>query len=114
MLQPATPAQARTAQDAVQDVMRGLCQSLPAYVWLAALSQLASRICHPNTIVQKTTRNIVGKVLQAYPHQVSICFLKATRRILYILKSRLQTMITGFQPDRVRQRSAATLLTVWA
>ena len=50
--------------------MRGLCQSLPAYVWLAALSQLTSRICHPNTIVQRTTRNIVGKVLQAYPHQV--------------------------------------------
>ncbi len=53
--------------------MRGLCQSLPAYVWLAALSQLTSRITHPNTVVQKTTRNIVCKVLQAYPHQVWIC-----------------------------------------
>ena len=54
----------------MQEAMKNLFRSLPAYVWLVALSQLTSRICHPNGDVQNLTRRIVGKVLRTYPHQV--------------------------------------------
>lgn len=52
-----------------------LASSLPQYAWLTVLPQLISRICHQNIEVQKATRQIITRVTQAYPQQVSMSHL---------------------------------------
>ena len=39
----------------VTNVMQDLSKRLPMYVWLMALSQLTSRICHPHMETQRIT-----------------------------------------------------------
>jgi hypothetical protein len=53
----------------VQDIMGEMLRSLPPYVWLVALPQLTSRICHPHFETQRFTQHILTRVTQAFPHQ---------------------------------------------
>lgn len=55
----------------VNGIIAELRRTLPSYVFLVALSQLTSRICHPNATVAKITRDTVQHVAEAYPNQVS-------------------------------------------
>lgn len=43
-------------------------KTLPTYIWLTALSQLVSRICHPETIVRNTIIDILIDLIWAHPH----------------------------------------------
>ena len=62
--------QDQARQTEVFPVMQGLVKSLPMYVWLVALSQLTSRICHPHEETKLLTQHILTRVIAAFPHQV--------------------------------------------
>ena len=62
-------AQEGKARGAVQDIMGEMLRGLPPYVWLVALPQLTSRICHPHAETQRFTQHILTRVTQAFPHQ---------------------------------------------
>lgn len=62
--------QERTAQADVQTVMQRLVKDLPLYVWLVALPQLTSRICHPHQATQDMTQHILTRLTASYPQQV--------------------------------------------
>ena len=62
--------QDRAVRTDVYTVMHGLAKSLPMYVWLVALSQLTSRICHPHDETKLLTQHILTRVIAAFPHQV--------------------------------------------
>ena len=51
--------------------MQDLSKRLPMYVWLVALSQLTSRICHPHVETQRITQHILTRVTAQFPHQVT-------------------------------------------
>lgn len=55
----------------VNGIVSELRRTLPSYVFLVTLSQLTSRICHPNNQVARITRDIVQHVAEAYPNQVT-------------------------------------------
>lgn len=57
-----------------------LRKQLPSYVFLVALSQLSSRICHSHPTVARITRDIVQHVAEAYPNQVSQTLLKSRQK----------------------------------
>ena len=63
--------QERTAQADVQLVMQRVVKELPLYVWLVALPQLTSRICHPHQPTQDMTQHILTRLTASYPQQVS-------------------------------------------
>ncbi|UPR01432.1 phosphatidylinositol kinase [Chloropicon primus] len=54
----------------VSDLMLSFLKKVPKAVWLAALPQLISRICHPHPDVLKFTKHILSRTLHAYPDQV--------------------------------------------
>ena len=51
-------------------MMSGLIKALPLYVWLVALPQLTSRICHPHQETQGQIQHILTRLTCAYPQQV--------------------------------------------
>ena len=53
--------------------MQDLSKRLPMYVWLVALSQLTSRICHPHVETQRITQHILTRVTAQFPQQVCPC-----------------------------------------
>ena len=61
------------ARGAVVDIMREVLATLPLYVWLVALPQLTSRVCHPHAETQKFTQHVLTRVTQAFPHQARRC-----------------------------------------
>ena len=67
--------QERSARSEVINVMQDLSKRLPMYVWLTALSQLTSRICHPHVETQRITQHILTRVTAQFPHQVNYLFL---------------------------------------
>ena len=54
----------------ISDLMLVFLKKVPQAVWLAALPQLISRICHPHTDVLKFIKHILSRTLHAYPDQV--------------------------------------------
>ncbi|KAJ1736119.1 hypothetical protein LPJ61_000169 [Coemansia biformis] len=50
-------------------VIANLAKRLPAYYFLVVLSQLVSRICHPNEDVFSVLEGIILRVLEQYPQQ---------------------------------------------
>lgn len=44
--------------------------SLPSYYFMAALSLLLSRVCHPHAGISDRTINILAQLLEDYPHQM--------------------------------------------
>lgn len=43
---------------------------IPMNLWLTALPQLISRLCHTNKDVSEITKGIIAKILNTYPQQV--------------------------------------------
>lgn len=68
-------AQERSARSEVINVMQGSSKTLPLYVWLVALPQLISRICHPHLETQRITQHILTRVTSSYPQQVALLCL---------------------------------------
>lgn len=66
----APSAKDRECAAAVAALMQELARSVPLHVWLTALPQLTSRICHSDAEVAGVTRGIITRVTQVYPHQV--------------------------------------------
>lgn len=56
-------------EEDVKELMRSLATSVPLHVWLCALPQLTSRICHSDPDVASLTRDMLTRLTQAYPHQ---------------------------------------------
>ena len=67
---PRCSAQERNARTAAINVMQDLGKHLPLYVWLVALPQLTSRVCHAHAETQRITQHILTRVTAAFPHQV--------------------------------------------
>ena len=65
----AAEAAERAQQGEVKALMRSLARSVPLHVWLCALPQLTSRICHADAEVAALTREMLTRLTQAYPHQ---------------------------------------------
>jgi len=59
----------REAARAVISQMASVTKSVPLHVWLTALPQLISRICHGNSEVATLIRMIVTQVTAAFPQQ---------------------------------------------
>ncbi|KAF6176279.1 hypothetical protein GIB67_023570 [Kingdonia uniflora] len=53
----------------IMSIMRGCLKDLPKYLWLTALPQLVSRICHQNDDIVRLVKIIITSVLQNYPQQ---------------------------------------------
>jgi serine/threonine-protein kinase ATR len=54
----------------LHEEMRLGISKIPMYVWLGAMPQLISRVCHDNPAVKKELSNLIQKVFQAFPKQV--------------------------------------------
>jgi len=54
----------------VNAVVQEFAKSLPTSAWLAVLPQLISRVCHPNAVVNRITKDIITRVLLRFPQQV--------------------------------------------
>ena len=79
--------------------MHGCVRDLPAHLWLAALPQLISRVCHQNDDVVKQLKAILTKVVQTYPQQ-SLWYMASVSK-----------SIVAARKEQVRRR-AATLFRV--
>lgn len=65
-------AQAKLEQQVLADmnaIVNEAGRTLPAYEWLMCFPQVASRVCHPNSVVVSGVRQIMINVLRAYPTQ---------------------------------------------
>ncbi|XP_008550901.1 serine/threonine-protein kinase atr [Microplitis demolitor] len=49
-------------------IMDLYADGLPNFMWLTALSQLISRICHPETTIRTVLNKILANLIVAYPH----------------------------------------------
>ncbi|KAK9807336.1 hypothetical protein WJX73_002849 [Symbiochloris irregularis] len=61
--------QEKATRNEIFNVMQSLAKHLPMYVWLVALSQLTSRICHAHNETKLLTQHILTRVIAAFPHQ---------------------------------------------
>ena len=57
------------AARAVFDQMQTLVKIIPLHVWLTALPQLISRVCHAHAEVAALTKHVITKVLEGFPQQ---------------------------------------------
>jgi serine/threonine-protein kinase ATR len=53
----------------MNSAMEKLCDRVPSYVWLSGLSQLKSRISHPNADLRATLCKIIERVIRSHPQQ---------------------------------------------
>ncbi|GAB4817356.1 hypothetical protein N2152v2_004402 [Parachlorella kessleri] len=63
------PAQERKPIADVHQHMRDFAKRIPLHLWLTALPQLISRMCHSNKQVGDVTKGIISKILEGYPQQ---------------------------------------------
>lgn len=61
--------QEKGAQRSAANEMRSLVKTLPPYVWLVALPQLTSRICHPHRDTQTLMQHLLTRITAAFPQQ---------------------------------------------
>ncbi|BDA43155.1 Serine/threonine-protein kinase ATR at C-terminar half [Coccomyxa sp. Obi] len=73
----------RTARTEVINIMSGNIKTLPLYVWLVALPQLISRICHPHLDTQKMIQHLLTRVTGAYPHQTLWALASVSKSTVY-------------------------------
>ncbi|KAK9914842.1 hypothetical protein WJX75_001188 [Coccomyxa subellipsoidea] len=73
----------RSARSEVINVMQGFSKTLPLYVWLVALPQLISRICHPHLETQRITQHILTRVTSAYPQQTLWALASVSKSTVY-------------------------------
>jgi serine/threonine-protein kinase ATR len=67
----------------LHDEMRTAISKIPMYVWLGAMPQLISRVCHDNPTVKEILGGLIQKVFRAFPKQVmwmAVGVLRATHR----------------------------------
>lgn len=62
-------AQELAALPAATKIVSSLRDRVPSAVWMAALPQLISRVCHPQADVATLTRSIIAAAAQAHPQQ---------------------------------------------
>ena len=62
--------QVQAAGTTISGIMRDASKRVPSYIWLLALPQLISRICHSNPEVNELNKYIICHVAAAFPQQV--------------------------------------------
>jgi len=62
-------ARERKAREAALDAMAKLAARAPLAVWLPALPQLTSRLCHAHAETRGVTRALLVRIAAAHPHQ---------------------------------------------
>lgn len=60
----------QAAGNTIAGIMRDAAKRVPSYIWLLALPQLISRICHSNSDVNELNKHIITHVTAAFPQQV--------------------------------------------
>ena len=70
--QQLTPEQQKDRKVAlkVTSDLKSFAQSLPLYVWLPALPQLTSRLCHPHQEVSNLVREMLYRLVKHFPNHV--------------------------------------------
>jgi serine/threonine-protein kinase ATR len=49
--------------------MKLALKMIPTYVWLSAMPQIISRVCHDNPSVKLLLSTLIQKMFRYYPHQ---------------------------------------------
>ncbi|KAJ2310176.1 hypothetical protein H4S02_003575, partial [Coemansia sp. RSA 2611] len=96
--------------------MTNMARRLPAYSFLVVLSQLVSRICHPNDDVHELLEMIILRVLELYPQQAlwqlvgvqrSTYAARASRASALLAKARLKSSASGMGVGELVQQATA-------
>jgi serine/threonine-protein kinase ATR len=80
--------------DQVNVYIRKCLKSLPTFQFLSAISQLTSRISHPNQTVQIILDQILGSVLVQYPQQTLWHIIPVLKSSDQLRKSRASSVIS--------------------
>ncbi|KAJ3040430.1 serine/threonine-protein kinase M1 [Rhizophlyctis rosea] len=73
----------------ITKMARKLNQTLPAWMFLTAIPQLVSRICHKNHSVHEMIENIIISVLSVYPQQTMWHLVAVSKSTLQARSSRV-------------------------
>ncbi|GBP59965.1 hypothetical protein EVAR_84465_1 [Eumeta japonica] len=71
----------KLVQAQMTDIIRSFSERLPVYLYLPAFSQIVSRICHPINEVYAQLKDILVKLIMAYPHHalwMMMCVIKSS------------------------------------
>ncbi|KAI9912292.1 hypothetical protein PsorP6_008991 [Peronosclerospora sorghi] len=96
------PSQSVTEEQVLNDMTSILTKAikcLPAYQWLVCFPQLTSRICHPNPLVVDGVKEIMLRVLAAYPTQAMWPLLGLSLSLNPQRRSRARDVITATQRE---------------
>ena len=91
------------AQEKAMHCMKQYAKSLPPSVWMTAMPQLISRICHDNREVAELIRLIITDAAAVYPHQVVWALMGVSKSTRPNRKSAARSIINGAK----RRASAA-------
>ena len=80
---------------------------LPAYIFLIGLSQILSRICHPNQEVFNTMEAILSSVLSKYPQQALWSMMAVTRSKDQMRAKRGNLILSKLKEDSRDNHSAS-------
>ena len=91
------------ALDKAMTWMKQYSKSLPPSIWMTAMPQLISRICHDNRDVAELIRLIITDAAAVYPHQVMWALMGVSKSTRPNRKSAARSIINGAK----RRASAA-------
>ena len=91
------------ALDKAMTWMKQYSKSLPPSVWMTAMPQLISRVCHDNRDVAELIRLIITDAAAVYPHQVMWALMGVSKSTRPNRKSAARSIINGAK----RRASAA-------
>ncbi|KAK9842495.1 hypothetical protein WJX81_002719 [Elliptochloris bilobata] len=94
------------ARKLVQEIVCEAMRTLPLYVWLVALPQLTSRICHPHEPTQKLTQHILTRVTQAFPHQALWALASVCKSTVASRKDAASTIVSSAKKHHAERGDA--------
>lgn len=59
----------RKTAESLSDEMKLAVKDMPVYMWLSALPQIISRVCHDSPDVKVVLSTLIQKLFRQYPHQ---------------------------------------------
>ena len=85
--------------DDITEVVTNAINVLPTYEWISVLSQVTSRICHPNPFVVDGVKSITVRVLSKYPVRTMWLVLGLSRSLNQQRRQRAQGIVTKAQKE---------------
>ncbi|OWZ20345.1 Phosphatidylinositol kinase [Phytophthora megakarya] len=99
-------SQSTNEQSVLKDItkiVKEATETLSAYEWLVCFPQVTSRICHPNPVVVEGVKNIMVRVLTAYPTQAMWSLLGLSRSLNPQRRNRARDIIANVQQQFLSQ-----------